>query len=68
MTKKPDFLDEVVNKEGMSRRDALKLMGISPIAAGALLSSTQTTEAKASDAKGKIVIVGGGAGGIMALA
>ncbi|NPA65848.1 MAG: NAD(P)/FAD-dependent oxidoreductase [Epsilonproteobacteria bacterium] len=64
-----EFMDEVVNKTtGMSRRDALKLMGISPIAAGALLGTTQTTEAQASDAKGKIVIVGGGAGGIMAMA
>ncbi len=51
----------------LSRRDALKLMGISPIAASILAGST--TEAKASsDAKGKIVIVGGGAGGIMAMA
>ncbi|SFV50594.1 FAD-dependent pyridine nucleotide-disulphide oxidoreductase [hydrothermal vent metagenome] len=70
MSKELDFMDEVVNKEGMSRRDALKLMGISPIAAGVLASTTSSvvTEAEASDAKGKIVIVGGGAGGIMALA
>jgi len=69
MSKKEDFLDEIINKkEGLSRRDALKLMGISPVAAGMLLNTTTTTEAKASDAKGKIVIVGGGAGGIMALA
>ena len=64
------FLDEKVSKNGLSRRDAIKLMGISPIAAGVLASagSGSVTEAKASDAKGKIVIVGGGAGGIMALA
>lgn len=53
---------------GMSRRDALKMMGLSPIAAGVLASSSAPVEAKASDAKGKIVIVGGGAGGIMAMA
>lgn len=54
--------------DGLSRRDALKLMGISPIAAS-LLAGSSATEAKASsDAKGKIVIVGGGAGGIMAMA
>ena len=54
----------------LSRREALKLMGISPIAAGVLASagSGAATQAHASDAKGKIVIVGGGAGGIMAMA
>ena len=51
----------------LSRRDALKLMGISPIAASVLVSA-DATEAKASDALGKIVIVGGGAGAIMAMA
>jgi len=55
-------------QEGMSRRDALKFMGLSPIAAGVLASSTTTTKASASEAKGKILIVGGGAGGIMAMA
>ena len=65
-----DFLDKKVGEKGLSRRDALKIMGISPIAAGVLASagSGSVTEAKASDAEGKIVIVGGGAGGIMALA
>jgi len=53
--------------DGLSRRDALKLMGISPIAASVIAGST-TTEVHASDAKGKIVILGGGAGGIMAMA
>ncbi len=53
--------------DGLSRRDALKLMGISPIAASVIASST-STQVHASDAKGKIVIVGGGAGGIMAMA
>jgi sulfide:quinone oxidoreductase len=68
--KKVDFMDEVINQEGMSRRDALKFMGISPIAAAAIAGTTSgsVTTAAASDAKGKIVIVGGGAGGIMAMA
>jgi len=66
MKDKIDFMDEVVNNKGISRRDALKLMGISPVAAGLLASSSTTTKAEASSAKGKIVIVGGGSGGIMA--
>ncbi len=53
--------------DALSRRDALKLMGISPIAAS-ILASTATEAKASSDAKGKIVIVGGGAGGIMAMA
>lgn len=55
---------------GLSRREALKLMGISPIAAAAIASagSGAASEAQAAEVKGKIVIVGGGAGGIMALA
>jgi len=61
------FLDETPLKDGISRREALKLMGLSPIAASVLAGST-ATEAKASNAKGKIVILGGGAGGIMAMA
>jgi len=66
--KKLDFMDEIIGKKGLSRRDALKLMGISPVAAGVLASagSGAVTKAEASNAKGKIVIVGGGAGGIMA--
>ncbi len=65
---KHDLLEPLTEiTDGLSRRDALKLMGVSPIAA-ALLSGSTATEAKASDAKGKIVILGGGAGGIMAMA
>jgi len=58
------------NQEGknLSRRDAIKLMGISPIAAGVLASTSGSSIAEASeDVSGKIVIVGGGAGAIMAL-
>lgn len=68
MSNKKDFMDEILNEKGLSRRDALKMMGISPIAAGLLASSgsSSITKAEASDAKGKIVVVGGGSGGIMA--
>jgi len=53
---------------GMSRRDAIKFMGISPIAASVLATTAGSSIAEASeDVEGKIVIVGGGAGGIMAL-
>lgn len=62
-----DLLQETPVKDGISRRHALKLMGLSPIAASVIASSS-TTEVHASDAKGKIVILGGGAGGIMAMA
>ncbi|QSZ43003.1 NAD(P)/FAD-dependent oxidoreductase [Sulfurimonas aquatica] len=56
------------DKSHMSRRDALKFMGISPIAASVLATTTTSSVANASeDVQGKIVIVGGGAGGIMAL-
>ena len=58
------------NSDMLSRRDALKLMGISPIAAGVLASTTSSSisSAEASSATGKIVIVGAGSGGIMAAA
>ncbi|DAB30785.1 MAG TPA: sulfide:quinone reductase [Sulfurimonas sp. UBA12504] len=51
--------------EIMSRREALKYMSISPLAASILAGTTAgTTAAVASDAKGKIVIVGGGLAGM----
>ncbi len=70
MSKKPDFMDEIITSKGMSRRDALKVMGISPIAAAALATTStgSFTKAEALDVTGKIVVVGGGAGGIMAVA
>jgi len=65
-----ELLKKSSNPEMLSRRDALKLMGISPIAAGVLASTSSSTISSAAtiDAKGKIVIVGAGSGGIMALA
>jgi len=63
-----ELLKRSQDGETLSRRDALKLMGISPIAAGVLAttSSSVISTAQASDATGKIVIVGAGSGGIMA--
>jgi len=57
-------------KGAMSRRKALKLIAISPVAATVLASmgSGSVTDAQAVDVKGKILIVGGGSGAIMTLA
>ena len=54
----------------MNRRQALKTIGLSPVAATMLLgtSGVVTPAIASSDAKGKIVIVGAGTGGIIALA
>jgi sulfide:quinone oxidoreductase len=61
---KKDDLQEIladINEQEMSRRDAMKLMAVSPLAASGMIAASGTaTEAEASDAKGKIVIVGGG--------
>ncbi len=64
-------LYKVSAKKGpMSRRNALKLIGMSPVAATVLASvgSGSVTSAQAVDVKGKILIVGGGSGAIMTLA
>jgi len=67
--KKNELLDEVLleieKQEGkMSRRDAMKFMAASPIAAGVLAGATTSSDAIASSATGKIVIVGGGLAGM----
>lgn len=57
-------LDKELSKRGISRRDALKLAGVG--AASFMLNPSElsaATKAVASDVKGKIVIVGGGAAG-----
>ena len=66
-----EIIDEQMRKEGLSRRDALKLMGLGGAAAwmgGASDAQAATKASASSDKKAKIVIVGGGAGGIMAAA
>ncbi|QKG29532.1 NAD(P)/FAD-dependent oxidoreductase [Campylobacter sp. RM16187] len=63
------IIDEVLEeleKEGhkISRRDAMKLIAMSPVAAGVFANTVAPTNAEASSATGKIVIVGGGLSGI----
>jgi len=59
-------MDEDLSEKGMSRRDAMKLAGLT--SAGAFVAGTSASaaeeKAKTSDAKGKIVIVGGGLAGL----
>jgi len=58
-------LDTILKEQGISRRDAMKMMGLS---SAAMLAGTTTLEAadekSVSTAKGKILIVGGGLAGI----
>ncbi len=54
--------------EGMSRRDALKVMGLTGGAALMMGAPTSAEAGPKTDKQVKVVIVGGGAGGIMALA
>jgi sulfide:quinone oxidoreductase len=70
--KKDKVVIDIINKidkssDSMSRRDALKFLGISPIAASVIAGTTAgALDASAStDKKVKIVIVGGGTGGII---
>ncbi|MEJ5167618.1 MAG: FAD/NAD(P)-binding oxidoreductase [Arcobacteraceae bacterium] len=60
-----EAIDAQMKKEGISRRDALKMAGVGS-AAIMMGSSTASaaTVAQASEAKGKIVIVGGGLSGV----
>ncbi len=68
--KKNEILEEILKEvdkhpEIMSRREALKYLTISPLAASVLAgASVGATTVSASDAKGKIVIVGGGLAGM----
>lgn len=59
-------LDAILKEQGISRRDAMKMMGFSSLAAMAIAApdAEAATVAKASDAKGKIVIIGGGLAGM----
>ncbi len=61
-----EVLREIEKHEGvMSRRDAMKFLAASPVAASVLAGAATASEAKAaSNAMGKILIVGGGLAGI----
>ena len=67
---KNQILEEILNEvdnhpEIMSRRDALKFMSVSPVAASVMAGTTVgAASAVAADVKGKIVIVGGGLAGM----
>jgi len=68
---KNEIIEEILNEvdkhpEIMSRRDALKYLTISPLAASVLASATvgASTAVASSDVTGKIVIVGGGLAGM----
>jgi len=56
-------IDEYLKQEGISRRDAMKMLGFGGTAL--MMGSGTVTEAKASSsAKGRILIIGGGLSGI----
>lgn len=61
-----DVLDIELKKRGISRRDAFKLAGLGSASflLGNGTEAEAATTAQASDAKGKILIVGGGLAGI----
>ncbi|MFT5835898.1 MAG: sulfide:quinone oxidoreductase [Sulfurimonas sp.] len=68
--KKSEILEEILaevdkHPEIMSRRDAMKYLTMSPLAASILASATVgTSTVSASNVKGKILIVGGGLSGM----
>lgn len=64
-----NFIKKIEENKALSRRSALKLMALSPITASILAGSAAPTtlQASSSNAVGKIVIVGGGAGALMVL-
>lgn len=66
LNKAMEILDSELKKKGISRRDAFKVAGLGS-ASFLLGNSTEVeaaTVANASDAKGKILIIGGGLAGI----
>lgn len=60
-----EALKDIQKHEKLSRRDALKIFGASPLVAALLAEASMPTDAEAaSDATGKIVIVGAGLAGL----
>lgn len=64
-----EMVQKIKENEGLSRRNALKMMMLSPVTASILATTGApvTVNAASSDAIGRVVIVGGGAGALMAL-
>lgn len=65
-----EIVKKIEENKGLSRRTALKMMALSPVAATMLSGPATSTSlhASSSEAVGKIVIVGGGSGALMVLA
>jgi len=61
-----DIIDKELKDKGISRRDALKIAGLGSASflMGNMTEAEAATVANASEAKGKILIVGGGLAGI----
>ncbi len=71
LPQKEEIIEEIIKTSGLSRRDALKLIGVGGAATmlgTSPVDAATVAEAASSDKKAKIVIVGGGAGGVMAAA
>jgi len=68
MERKLERLDALVKKSGLSRREFFKLVGAGGVGAMAGGIPVSAEAGPSSDKKIKLLIVGGGAGGIMALA
>jgi sulfide:quinone oxidoreductase len=66
MKKMVEMVESELKKQGISRRDAMKMaaVGSSAFLLGGTTEASAATEARASDAKGKILIVGGGLAGM----
>lgn len=65
VTKDLEQLDAILKEQGVSRRDAMKMLGLG--GAAFMMGGTEAeaaTVAKASSAKGKILIIGGGLAGM----
>jgi sulfide:quinone oxidoreductase len=59
-----EIIDSHFKNEGLSRRDAIKLFGTGGAAMLMTAGATTNAEAGSSDAKGKILIIGGGLAGM----
>jgi sulfide:quinone oxidoreductase len=59
-----DLIEEHYKGEGISRRDAMKMFGTGGAAMLMAGASTTSAEASSTDAKAKIVIIGGGLAGM----